>query len=719
MANLPQILQYTPQIAPQGAANFNPRMDPNAGIASGVIDVANALDQVQRQRDAADSAKALADISNGATQDFDTATQQAPADGAGVVSGIQGIVQNRMREATADLSRRAQRMVQMGSLDIQRDLTQRALHFEANARAAYKIDQFDRARSSAASAVELDPDSWKIVGQLQVAAINAAGLLPVDRLKLTRGLDEAITVAAARGYAAQNPIQSLARLKDSTDPIFSHLDGDQRAAVERFAQGKLVDGHAATIVQTFESQGVQAGTALLSKIDTDPQIPAELRDDVHRKVDAAVTQLRDQRRTQYADQMASVERAIATNTTTSDTVSLTHQLFNNNTLTPVEYASNLARIAASQQRVADQGAAATDIGAMIKAGIPLDPKSREQRESLNLAFQSLVKAEQPGSPTWQAQALALTHATRLLPEDAQSYLRSAARAPSPAIAAGAAQFYDALANNAPESLTAIDTETKAFAATAASMIKNGASPQAAAEAARTVVFDAKPDLIEMRKKAFEDKPAGGGVSIADQTKTSLPGYIGKDFGAGLFHANPIPSDSLQADFLAQARTYYLKTGNPQLARDLAWSDLKHIYGPTAVNGVSMIVPFPVERFGLTPSQVRTEIADLIKKHPASDGSSAEDIHVVPDALTLSQVTDALSGKPVEPSYSLVTKSADLLTDDRGRRLRYFIPDYQTRVKQLQEQRAAEDAGAVARAKARRTLMQEAADANRSGPARPF
>jgi len=729
MSTLPQILSYTPQVASQGAAGFNPRMDPGSPIAAGLSELGSGLVDLQqakfevelaqkKKRDAADAAKAVADVGNGAEQDFVTATEQAPADGSGVVDAIGPMVEKRTREALKGLSPQAQQTVRIGALDIQSQMTRRAISFEAASRVVDRSRKFEQASNAAGSAVELNPNSWQDVGRRQAEAINAAGLPPPARLKLLQGLDQAITVAAARGYATQDPIHTLERLKDPKDPVFSHLDGDQRATVERFAQAKLVDGRAASIVQAFETRGVHVGTALLATIDKDPAIPAELRDDVHRKVDAAVTQLRDQRRTEFADQMAGVEKAIATNTTTSDTVRLTQRLFDNNTFTPVEYASNLARIAASQQRASAQGAAAADIGAMIKAGIPLDPKNREQRESLNLAFQSLVKAEQPGSPTWQAQALALTHATRYLPEDAQSYLRSAARAPSPAIAAGAAQFYDALANNAPESLTAIDADTKAFASTAAAMIKNGASPPAAAEAARTIVFEAKPDLIEMRRKAFNQAQRGG-LSMADQTRVAIPAYIGRDFGAGLFHANPIASDSLQADFLSQARSYYLKTGNLNLAQDLAWADLKHIYGPTNVNGTSMIVPFPVERFGLKPEDVRAEITDLLKTHPPSDGSTAADIHVVPDALTLSQVTDALTGKPVDPSYSLVTKSADLLTDEHGLRLRYFVPDYPTRVKRLQEERAAEDARALDSAKAHRSLMQEAADANRSGPARPF
>lgn len=46
--------------------------------------------------------------------------------------------------------------------------------------------------------------------------------------------------------------------------------------------------------------------------------------------------------------------------------------------------------------------------------------------------------------------------------------------------------------------------------------------------------------------------------------------------------------------------------------------------------------------------------------------------VVPDALTLRYVSDALDGHTVQPTYKLVTKSGDLVLDADGIPLRYAL-----------------------------------------------
>jgi hypothetical protein len=271
----------------------------------------------------------------------------------------------------------------------------------------------------------------------------------------------------------------------------------------------------------------------------------------------------------------------------------------------------------------------------------------------------------------------------MLPDQAYAWTRQAMRSPDPALAANAAQFYGAVQATTPDAVREFDQDTRAFAGVVNSMIEAGTASERAVETARAIVFDVKPEIREQRQATFRRD------FLPDQAG-ALDKLIDRDFDPGIFSRQPAASVALSADFDAQTERYFTKVGDIELARTLAWQDVTRVYGPSRVNGDPMMIAFPPERFGITPEEIRSELSNFLKGNPQADGSGAEDILIVPDALTLRSVGNALNGETVQPSYRLVTKSGDLVVDRKGVPIRYTLPGGEELTRRLKEARAAAD-----------------------------
>jgi hypothetical protein len=136
------------------------------------------------------------------------------------------------------------------------------------------------------------------------------------------------------------------------------------------------------------------------------------------------------------------------------------------------------------------------------------------------------------------------------------------------------------------------------------MMGAGASRESAFQAARATIYDAPPAVLELRTKQL---PA-----VEKVLPGVLSNLIDRDFDPGLFSAQPAATQRLQADFARQTRQYYLKTGNAQVAQDLAWSDIRRVYGRTEVNGSPELQILPPESFGVKPAQVRADISHFLE-----------------------------------------------------------------------------------------------------------
>ena len=289
-----------------------------------------------------------------------------------------------------------------------------------------------------------------------------------------------------------------------------------------------------------------------------------------------------------------------------------------------------------------------------------------EKERLGIATPFVFpKTVVPGSAEYQNVALLATNKYRQLPPEAAKFATNAVKSDDPKLVTQGALLLDAAENVAPSSYTSVPPPVRARAALVASMINAGAKPE---RAVQTAIDTEKvsDQVLATRNRAYGQ--------FQKSNSGALKGFIDRDLDPSIFYSQPAATQALSNEFDRQTRDYFRQTNDIDLARALAWTDLRRVYGTSEVNGKREVVAFPPERFTVTPQEVRKELQDLIAHNPQADGSNAEDLKVVADSDTMRNVSAAMDGHRVRPSYRLVTKTGDLARDKNHVPLRYFIPD---------------------------------------------
>lgn len=486
--------------------------------------------------------------------------------------------------------------------------------------------------------------------------------------------------SAAKALASPDPgiqAEGEARLTHGLAMIAGAVNSGTFGPSHGFELGRRFEEGVRAGVQTAKIDGVVndvmtryradigAGDAALSAIEAREDVTPNDLAEIRSKVNSQLGVLYDERRRQNVDALAGLERDLAGDRASARTARLVEDLYEDGALTPSQAAEYHGQIEGGIRRRTAEDAEAQALQAALASGEPLDPANAEHRKALAQSYSRDLQGGSPGSEVGQQLAIAYAGKTRMLPSQATAWVRQAIRSPDPNVAARAAQFYGAVQAAVPDASDGFDTDTRAFAGTVSSMLEVGTDPERAVETARALVYDVKPELRERRTAEYRQ--------LAKNTDAALMQFADRDFDPGWFASAPAASAGLKADFAVQSERYYQKTGDFTLATDLAWRDLKRVYGPSAVNGESILMAFPVERFGVSPEEVRQDIGNFLKGNPQASGVGADSIRVVADSLTLRRVNDAMDGSPIRPSYRLVTSSGDLVVDRHGIPSRYTIP----------------------------------------------
>lgn len=481
---------------------------------------------------------------------------------------------------------------------------------------------------------------------------------------------------------------------------------DARARIAAATRKAGITAQANRVLSAYAGFGPEGGADAMAEL-AKSGLPPDQLSDIYAEVQQGVNRLRNQKQEEFADTLNTLNRRIASDTANIGDLQTVENLWRQNALSPTERASLSGRVEAAFKQGAVDQATALEVRNALATGIPLDPQNDKQRKALDAAFKADAGDAPVGSAPWQALAAAYATRTRMLPNQATSWVRSAIRSPDPAVAGPAVQFLGAVEAGSPDAASGFDKDTKAFAGMASSMIDAGTPPAQAIETARETVFNIKPPIIELRKKLYSTKQDGA-EALVKSNPGALNTYIDRDFDTA-FSRQPVPTASLQADFDSQAQNYYLKTGDIDLARELAWRDLKRVYGPSEVNGGKQVMALPPERFGVKPEDIRADIGAFLTDNPQPDGSTADEVIVVPDSLTLRDVNSVMDGQPVSPTYKLITKTGDLVTDKNGVPLRYALPagdELAAKIAEAQAKAAADAQKQVDDARAEREARRE-------------
>jgi hypothetical protein len=706
---MPQIPQYNEHVGLSGGL-LGPEPtglgEDRARVAESVVGLVDSIKGFQARKQMAGVADRLSELRLASEERYATAQQNAVGGADGFADdSLKGFDELRTEIAKKIPDRAAREVfVEHADRDMRSALELRSVQYQGDRAAAFRDDQANRSLNRTLSAVELNPDSWVAAGAEHHFMLEQHGGTPAEVAARSQRDADSIAAAAALGVAKQNPVSALAKLSstNSGDSRFDTLPIDRRHDVERVAKAYLVDQKAAAVVSAYERSpraGLEAITTLAKS-----GIAPDLLADIGGQVNARLSQLRTVRRQEHEDEIVGLERAIATDNAGAAAEATADRLYQVGAYTVDEYAAARASIDRSRIQAAKSNAGAVEIATALAAGLPLDPKDPDQRKALDAYFRAGVVNNELGSEPWRASALAVAQKTRTLPDSALAWTRQALRSPNPEVAANAAQFFGATKLQAPDALSELDDSTKTFGSMVNSMIESGTPPAQAVQAARANVFEVAPQAIENRKHAWS---SAGDASLIKTQPAALDSYIDRDFDHSVFSSQPASTDprlarvagakQLLPDFTAQTERYFLKSGDIALARDLAWSDLKRVYGVSQVNGAPEMFAFPPEHFGVDPKDVRAEIETFLKATPQPDRSKTEDVVLVPDASTLRQVSDAFSGQAIRPSYLLVGKTGDPIVDAAGIPKRYTIPSGE----QITARILAAQAAAIGKAKAAR------------------
>lgn len=472
-----------------------------------------------------------------------------------------------------------------------------------------------------------------------------------------------------------------------------------KAAQAKALQAAQVNDKVTSIMAIYAKDGQFAGTRAAGNLG---DIPPELQDEVRSKVNEQLSQRRAQAQQENVDTIAGIKRAIAQDTADGNTETAIHELYRRGAYTPEQYSDQLAAYDRSRVDGAKENAAVAEVRQALVSGMPLDPQDPVVKKALVAAFKQDTLNMQPGSEDWINTASIYAARTRVLPQQASSWARKSMLSPDAAVAAPAAQFIASIHDTSPDAVQAFDEKTRAFASVASDMIGAGTSPEKAIESARRLAYETN-EATDKRHTAEFNK--------LTSSASALNSLIDRDFDPGLFSSQPISTPQLQATFDGQARKYYrLNGGDIDSARELAWKDIKGVYGVSEVNGTKQMMLMPPERFGVDLSLVRKDVADFIAANPQPDGSTADEIMVVPDSLTQRTANTLISGGgSAQPSYQLMTKTGDVVTDARGNRKRYFLPsneDLATNIRKNVEAAKVEAEKQVSKARSYRSIRDE-------------
>lgn len=450
---------------------------------------------------------------------------------------------------------------------------------------------------------------------------------------------------------------------------FHIMNATQRAA--------SVDAHASSVMDAYKN-GQEAGTSALTALTG---VPEGLKDDVRGKVLEALNLRRGAAREENVDTLVAIARAEGAGTIDDKTYVDVERMYDAGAYTPEQYANQLGALDAARKRKAGDVSMVAEVQKALASGIPLDPTDPDIKKALASVFEVETKGLEEGTPEWRATALAFAARTRTLPKQAIAWAEKMRRSPDPVQVIPAAQFLSSLHETAPQALEGVDERTRAFASLVTDTAGAGTDPKEAVDLAKKIVYETPKEVVEQLQTQYR---ADKYDATSDSTLNS---YINDEFDSALAVQPEAPLE-MRAAFNAQTKRYFTITrGDISKARALAWQDLKRNYGVSEVNGVRQMMMLPPENFGVTKEMVRADLDAFVTANPPPDGSTAEDLMIVPDSTTQRAAVDFTTGIVAPPSYKVFTRSGAPLYDRNGDVQRYYLPDSKDLAEHFKKTRA--------------------------------
>lgn len=578
-----------------------------------------------------------------------------------VMKGFTAATQQMTDEAPNGI---AKRMMQEHLQALGADLQIRAMKQDAANRVIEKATSAQTSARTAASAVELNPDSWQAAGSEQHASIANMGLPPEETTKLQSISDGMIRNAAARGYAKQNPESAVNRLKDANDPLFSSLSLPEREETETFAKNQWAHNQAQGVVDTYRNLGPTQGAAALKGLDK-ANLPDDVKRATYQNVEAGLGQWHAEARQTHADSIMALEDRLGSGKTTPDDRGAVMGLYRSGAFTAEQAGETLGRIDKAQEKKVDDDAIYQYASESYRNGVALDPKDEHITKAMDAVFTVATNNVAPGSPEWINRASDIGQKTGVTPPSAVSWARTQLIGGDPQSAANAANAIQRITDANPRGAPlAIDEHTRAMARLINDATHAGTDPQVAIENARklTSLPDAERQRLDelYKQKQLASKAPG---DLSNQLKDPENG-----FRPHFWNGIPDVPPQMQGQFEDLRKEYFQLTGgNADQASKLATADLKNTWGITQVNGQKEFMQFAPEAMnpGLTTQAIRADLEASAKGH--TDDPSKVRLLTTADTFQSGGQRWAIGVPDKFGAYSA-------LTDSKGRVIPYQLPN---------------------------------------------
>lgn len=253
----------------------------------------------------------------------------------------------------------------------------------------------------------------------------------------------------------------------------------------------------------------------------------------------------------------------------------------------------------------------------LNSGAAFNIYENDDRKRIDKTFEASLGGKPAMSPEGQASAADITMRSGIMPETMFKSVRGAMTGNDPAAFAQAAEFTNQLLQRQPNAMSAyggredVQSRLSDYA-----FYSEFQSPE---EAAARVLENNTPEAQAKRKNLSDAaKDAAKGLKPGDITSF----FADKGFSATL--GNEGQQAGLMEDYDRLFRDAFVSTGDPELAKNRALTEMSRIYGPNMVTGDSRIMKYPPqslypadvnaprgEEFAWMTRQVVGEVTDLL------------------------------------------------------------------------------------------------------------
>lgn len=255
---------------------------------------------------------------------------------------------------------------------------------------------------------------------------------------------------------------------------------------------------------------------------------------------------------------------------------------------------NLADAAQNQlikelRRIRADEMVVTDTIAALNAGQKFNVFDNDQRDAIDKTFRASLGDEGPMSPNGQAAAADISLRSGIMPKTMFTSVRGALSGGDPASFASAAEFTSQVLQRQPNAIDAYGGSEEVRGHLADYTFYS--QFMGAEDAAARVIENNSPEMKAKRKNLSEAARAAA-QELAPEDVTE---FLGERSGVTVNAPQEAQMAPIMDDYDRLFRDAFTATGDAELAKNRALTELSRIYGPNMVTGDRTIMKYPPQR----------------------------------------------------------------------------------------------------------------------------